>query len=78
MPLGHKSALCLVFTGNFTQDVPYLNFGDDAAPLRAVPSEGGQGSRQNDWTGPGEAAEVTAGDIVDLMPHDNGVHNEEA
>ena len=56
----------------------HLNFGDDGSPLGAGAGEGGERSGGHHWAGPGEAAEVTARDVVLLVPHDDGVHDEEA
>lgn len=62
----------------FLYELLHLDLRDDATPLGTRPGEGGQRSGQNDRAGPGEAAEVTAGDVVDLVPHDDGVHDKEA
>lgn len=61
-----------------TLEVSYLNLRYDVAPLRAGTSEGSERGGCHHRAGPGEAAQVTAGDVVNLVPHDDSVHDEEA
>lgn len=56
----------------------YLNFRNDVASLRADASKGGEWGGRHQGARPGEAAQVAAGDVVDLVAHDDGVHDEEA
>lgn len=56
----------------------HLDFWDDGSPLGAGAGKGGEGGRRHHRAGPGEAAEVTARDVVLLVPHDDGIHDEEA
>ena len=56
----------------------YLDFRDNGALLCTGAGEGRQRGRRQDRVGAGEAAQVTAGDLVLLMPHDDGFHDEEA
>jgi len=56
----------------------HLDFGYDGAPFRAGAGEGCEWSRGHHGPGPGEAAQVTAGDVVLFVPHDDGIHDKEA
>lgn len=56
----------------------HLDFGHDGPPFRAGASECGERSWGHHGAGPGKAAEVTARDVILLMPHDNGIHDKEA
>lgn len=63
----------------FTSSLAYhLNLWNDVAPLDAGPGERRQRGRQDDGHGTGEAAQVTAGDVIDLVSHHDGVHDKEA
>lgn len=55
----------------------HLNLWNDDAPLFAGPGERRQRGRQDDRHGTGEAAQVAAWDVIDLVSHYNGVHDEE-
>lgn len=55
----------------------HLDFGDDGSPLGAGAGEGGERSRGHHGAGPGEAAQVAARDVILLVPHDDGIHDEE-
>lgn len=56
----------------------HLDLGHDGPPFSAGAGECGERSRGHHGTGPGEAAEVAARDVILLMPHDNGIHDKEA
>lgn len=56
----------------------HLDLRHDGPPLRAGAGEGGERRRRHHGTGPGEAAQVTARDVVLLVPHDDGIHDKEA
>lgn len=56
----------------------YLDFGHDGPSFRAGAGKCGQRRRGHQGAGPGKAAEVTAGDVILLVPHDDGVHDKEA
>lgn len=56
----------------------HLDFRYNGSPFRARASECSERSRGHHRAGPGEAAEVTARDVIFLMPHDDGIHDEEA
>ncbi len=56
----------------------HLDFGYDCSPLRAGASECGEWSWGHHGAGPGKAAEVTARDVIFLMPHNDGIHDKEA
>lgn len=56
----------------------HLDFGHHGPPLGAGASEGGERSRGHHGAGSGKAAEVTARDVIFLVPHDDGVHDKEA
>ena len=73
-----KIVWCRLDGGSSWRGGSYLNFRYNVAPLHAGPSEGGERSGCHHGAGPGEAAQVTAGDVIDLVPHDDCVHDEEA
>lgn len=56
----------------------YLDFRDNGALLCTGAGKGRQRGRRHDRVGAGEAAQVTAGDLILLVPHDDGFHDEEA
>lgn len=56
----------------------HLNFRDHRPPFRAGAGERGERSRRHHGDGPAKAAEVTARDVILLVPHHHGVHDEEA
>lgn len=56
----------------------HLDLRHDGPPLGAGPGEGGERRRRHHGAGPGEAAQVTARDVVLLVPHDDGIHDKEA
>lgn len=56
----------------------HLDFGYDGPPFRAGAGECRERSWRHDRAGPGEAAEVTARDVILLVPHDDGIHDKEA
>lgn len=56
----------------------HLDFGYDGPSFRAGASKRSEWSRGHHWAGSGKAAEVTARDIILLMPHDDGIHDKEA
>lgn len=56
----------------------HLDFGHSVAPLRAGASKCGERRRRHSGTGASEAAQVTARDVIFLVPHDDGIHDKEA
>ena len=56
----------------------YLDFRDNGTLLCTGAGEGCQRGRRHDRVGAGEAAQVTAGDFILLVPHDDGFHDKEA
>lgn len=56
----------------------YLDFWDNGALLCTGAGEGRQRGRRHDRVGAGEAAQVTTGNLILLVPHDDGFHDEEA
>lgn len=56
----------------------HLDFGYDGPSFRAGASKCSERSWGHHGAGPGKAAEVTARDIILLMPHDDGIHDKEA
>lgn len=56
----------------------HLDFRYNGPSLRARSSKSSKQSWRHDRTGPGEAAEVTAGNIILLVPHNDGIHDKEA
>lgn len=55
----------------------YLDFGHDGAPFSAGAGKCSERSWGHHGDGPVEAAEVTAWDVILLMPHDDGIHDKE-
>lgn len=53
----------------------HLDLWNNGAPLRAGASKGSEWSWGHQRTRPAKAAEITAGNIIFLMPHDNGIHD---
>ncbi len=56
----------------------HLDFGYNCPPFRAGACKCREWSWGHHRAGPGEAAEVTARDVIFLMPHDDGIHDKEA
>lgn len=56
----------------------HLDLRHDDASVPTGRGEGSERSGQYYGTRPCETAEVTAGDVVHFVPHDHGVHDEEA
>lgn len=56
----------------------YLNFWNDGAFLCTGAGEGRQRGWRHDRVGAGEVAQVTAGNLILFMSHDDGFHDKEA
>lgn len=56
----------------------HLDFGYNGPPFRAGTSKCCEWSWGNHRAGPGKAADVTARDVILLMPHNDGIHDKEA
>lgn len=56
----------------------HLDFRYNSPSFRAGTSKCSERSRGHHGAGPGETAEVAAGDIILFMPHDDGIHDKEA
>lgn len=56
----------------------HLDFRYNGPSFRAGTSKCSERSWGHHGAGPGETAEVTARDIILLMPHDDGIHDKEA
>lgn len=56
----------------------HLDLWNNGAPLRAGASKCSEWSRGHQRTGPAKAAEITAGNIIFLMPHHNGIHDKKS
>lgn len=63
---------------NTVNKAGYLNFWNDGAFLRTRAGEGRQWGWRHDGVGAREVAQVTAGNLVLLVSHDDGFHDEEA
>lgn len=63
---------------NAIEKAGYLNFWNNGAFLGTGAGEGRQRGWRHDGVGAGEVAQVTAGNLVLLVPHDDGLHDEEA
>lgn len=56
----------------------YLDFWDNGSFLSTGASEGCQWGWRDHWVGSGKVAQVTAGDLILLVSHDDGFHDKEA
>lgn len=56
----------------------HLDFGYNGPPFSAGTSKCSEWSWGNHRTGSSKAAEVTARDVILLMPHNDGIHDKEA
>lgn len=63
---------------NTVRKAGYLNFRNNGASLCTGAGEGRQRGWRHDRVGAGEVAQVTAGDLVLFMSHDDGFHDKEA
>lgn len=63
---------------NTVKKAGYLNFWNDGAFLRTGAGEGRQRGWRHDRVGAGKVAQVTAGDLILFMSHDDGFHDKEA
>lgn len=63
---------------NTVRKAGYLNFRNDGASLCTGAGEGCQWGWRHNRVGTGEVAQVTAGDLILFMSHDDGFHDEEA
>lgn len=63
---------------NTVKKAGYLNFWNDGAFLLTGAGEGRQRGWRHDRIGAGEVAQVTAGDLILFMSHDDGFHDKEA
>ena len=64
--------------GNEKGKSSHLDFGHDRPSLQAGACKRSERSWGHHGAGPSKAAEVTARDIILLMPHDDGIHDKEA
>lgn len=63
---------------NIAKKAGYLNFWNDGAFLCTGAGKGRQRGWRHDRVGAGEVAQVTAGNLILLMSHDDGFHDKEA
>lgn len=63
---------------NSVKKAGYLNFRNDGTFFCTGAGEGCQWGRRQDRVGAGEVAQVTAGNLILLVAHDDGFHDKEA